>query len=346
MIVGLAIDYIVHVAQGFHLSKGATRKDKIEQVLHEIGISVFAGAGTTLGASFFMLFAQILFFHQHGLFMFCTTAFALMYAMGTLVVLLSRFGPETNKYSVSGALKRVFHSFFHRRATEESVERPDTVLEETDSICTTTTTLDGSIPNIKFRSQSRNSEEEKIVRPAPKQTKGVDKTRLRVLKKEPNDSNSSSIDDDNISSGYESGATTGVPKMLSCQLRPNNNLVSLPVSDFSETDDSPELRRKGLAQKKTVANKIETILEESCCPSERATPVNGIHTAAAGKTYHSHTKPHKTKHSNKRHNNSVEPLNVVALNPEEKIRQVLVESENLVRLAQQKIPPERISSAC
>src|SRR5271168_171453 len=112
MIVGLAIDCIVHIAEGYQQAAGSTRLERVENVLTEIGMSVFSGAVTTLGASFFMLFAQILFFHQHGLFMFASTALALVYALGAFVILLAWFGPETKAYSVTGLVKRIGKTAF------------------------------------------------------------------------------------------------------------------------------------------------------------------------------------------------------------------------------------------
>lgn len=107
LVVGLAIDYIVHMAEGFHISRKSTRKEKLLEVLHETGVSAVSGALSTLGAAVFMLFAQILFFMQFGLFVFCTVLFAIFYSMGIFVVLMALVGPETDRYSISKLMRKV-----------------------------------------------------------------------------------------------------------------------------------------------------------------------------------------------------------------------------------------------
>ena len=64
LVVGLAVDYVVHLAEGYHMSHARDRKGRLRHALQRMGISVFSGACTTLGASAFMLFAKIQFFFQ------------------------------------------------------------------------------------------------------------------------------------------------------------------------------------------------------------------------------------------------------------------------------------------
>ena len=64
LVVGLAVDYVVHLAEGYYMSHARDRKGRLRHALQRMGSSVFSGACTTLGASAFMLFAQIQFFYQ------------------------------------------------------------------------------------------------------------------------------------------------------------------------------------------------------------------------------------------------------------------------------------------
>lgn len=124
LVVGVAIDYIVHVAEAYHLSSKPTRKEKVEDILQNIGVSVISGAVSTLGAAMFMLFADIAFFMQFGLFIFATLGFSVLYSLGMLVVLLSLIGPETNRFSVSGNLAKLWR--FVRRMGAPGVEDKNT----------------------------------------------------------------------------------------------------------------------------------------------------------------------------------------------------------------------------
>ncbi|KAL8608257.1 hypothetical protein ACOMHN_042124 [Nucella lapillus] len=94
LVVGLAVDYVVHLAEGYHMSHARDRRTRLKHSLERMGISVFSGACTTLGASVFMLFAQIQFFYQFGIFMFCTIGFSLLFSLGFYVTLMGIVGPE------------------------------------------------------------------------------------------------------------------------------------------------------------------------------------------------------------------------------------------------------------
>jgi hypothetical protein len=64
LVVGLSVDYVVHLAEGYHLSVRRERGGRTQDMLANLGISVLTGAATTLGAAFFMMFAKIQFFLQ------------------------------------------------------------------------------------------------------------------------------------------------------------------------------------------------------------------------------------------------------------------------------------------
>lgn len=96
LVVGLSVDYIVHLAEAYHLSVRKKRLERVQDALEHIGLSVLSGALTTLGASFFMIFAGLVFFFQFGLFMFTTIALSLLYAMVFFMTVLSIIGPENN----------------------------------------------------------------------------------------------------------------------------------------------------------------------------------------------------------------------------------------------------------
>jgi hypothetical protein len=49
LLVGLAVDYVVHLAEGYHLSLHKDRLSRTRDMLEEMGTSVFSGACTTLG---------------------------------------------------------------------------------------------------------------------------------------------------------------------------------------------------------------------------------------------------------------------------------------------------------
>ena len=100
LVVGLSVDYCVHLAEGYSRAESPDRLGRVYTTLEEVGISVISGSCSTLGASFFMIFAKILFFTQFGLFMFCTIGFSLLYALGLFVTFLGILGPQNNTGSL------------------------------------------------------------------------------------------------------------------------------------------------------------------------------------------------------------------------------------------------------
>ena len=106
LVVGLAVDYVVHLAEGFMELRDETRGKKVQHTLSHVGISVLSGACTTLGASIFLLAAKILFFFQFGIFIFCTIGFSIVYSLFFFPTVLALVGPEGEKGSIMPAVRR------------------------------------------------------------------------------------------------------------------------------------------------------------------------------------------------------------------------------------------------
>ena len=121
LVVGLAVDYVVHLAEGYSRSAHRTRHGRLRDALEEVGISVLSGAITTLGASMFLLIAEILFFKQFGVFMFSTIGLSIVYALGLFIVSLAIFGPEND----TGDLKVLFSKCFRKCSKKNTVAEPN-----------------------------------------------------------------------------------------------------------------------------------------------------------------------------------------------------------------------------
>ncbi len=118
LVVGLAVDYCVHLADGYVRSKKTRRVDRIRDMLRSVGVSVLSGACTTLGASSFMLGSKILFFFQFGMFMFCTIGFSILFALCFFTVIVGLIGPEDD----TGSLKNMVTCLLPRRSQEEKAD--------------------------------------------------------------------------------------------------------------------------------------------------------------------------------------------------------------------------------
>ncbi|XP_052273404.1 uncharacterized protein LOC127873573 [Dreissena polymorpha] len=110
MVVGLTVDYVVHLAEGYHLSKRLDRKSRVQDMLEVMGLSVFSGACTTLGACVFMFFAQIQFMVRFGIFMFSTIGFSLIFSLGLFPTLMGMIGPDGD----TGNIKAIYRKLIRR----------------------------------------------------------------------------------------------------------------------------------------------------------------------------------------------------------------------------------------
>lgn len=106
----MSVDYVVHLAEGYHLSPHKDRVSRTRDMLEAMGSPVISGACTTLGASAFMFFAQIQFAFQFGTFIFCNIGFSLLFSLGFFTTFMGIFGPEND----SGSLKNVYKSCKNR----------------------------------------------------------------------------------------------------------------------------------------------------------------------------------------------------------------------------------------
>lgn len=107
MVVGLTVDYVVHLAEGYTLSLHHDRLSRVKDMLDEMAVSVFFGACTTLGASLFMFIAQLSFFFQFGIFMFSTIGFSLFFSMGMFVTLMGICGPQGETGNIVVMVKKL-----------------------------------------------------------------------------------------------------------------------------------------------------------------------------------------------------------------------------------------------
>ena len=100
LIVGLAVDYVVHLAEGYMQLQHGTRSNKVRYALSHVGVSVLSGACSTLGASIFMFAAKIMFFVQFGIFIFVTIGFSILYSLFLFPTVMALVGPENQTGSI------------------------------------------------------------------------------------------------------------------------------------------------------------------------------------------------------------------------------------------------------
>mmetsp|Transcript_1158 Transcript_1158/g.2290 ORF Transcript_1158/g.2290 Transcript_1158/m.2290 type:complete len:190 (-) Transcript_1158:146-715(-) len=115
VVIGMSIDYSVHMSEAFNEGHGKTRADKVKSMLEEMGVSVLSGALSTLLATFPMFFAPNTFFVKFASFMFCTIALSCIYALTFFPAVLATIGPLGNTgmiwVRISNLRKHWVHEF-------------------------------------------------------------------------------------------------------------------------------------------------------------------------------------------------------------------------------------------
>jgi len=108
LVVGMSIDYAVHLAH-FYSHAAGTRYEKVQEALYGICPSVLGGAATTIGAGFGLLFTVVMFFYVQGLFILFTAICALFHSLAFLMPLLMIAGPVGHQGDLSWLSDRYWY---------------------------------------------------------------------------------------------------------------------------------------------------------------------------------------------------------------------------------------------
>lgn len=91
--VGLSVDYCLHTAHGYSGSHFATRKERVQDMLTKLGISIAGAAVTTAGSCIFLFFCHIFLFLQLGVMLFANCIIAVVFSLFFLSALMMVAGP-------------------------------------------------------------------------------------------------------------------------------------------------------------------------------------------------------------------------------------------------------------
>lgn len=111
ILVGIAVDYVVHFAVAYNESKNSQllqkRDEKTRFALYIMGVPILSGATTTLAAACFLGFpTTVTILSQFGFFFGTSIVIALMLGLGLFPILLATFGPEGRRGLLSTTLER------------------------------------------------------------------------------------------------------------------------------------------------------------------------------------------------------------------------------------------------
>jgi len=106
IMIGLSVDYVVHLAADYKHSKLPTRSQKIQQAYREMGVSIMSGTITTLGCGCALFGGVLVTFQKFAVVISCTIAISFLCAMLLFGALCHVCGPEGDKGNICCCLKK------------------------------------------------------------------------------------------------------------------------------------------------------------------------------------------------------------------------------------------------
>ena len=109
ILIGFSMDYVLHLAGAYVESRRSDRLGRMQDALTTMGISISAGAATTLLSGIPLFFAVITFFTKFGFFIFFTICVSYLWSVLFFSAVMSAAGPsgEEGKWSTAiGSLRR------------------------------------------------------------------------------------------------------------------------------------------------------------------------------------------------------------------------------------------------
>lgn len=96
MLIGLSVDYIVHLAQAYKRSVASHRSAKTKFAFQEMGVSIFSSTITTFLAGVALFGGQIVIFQKFALVICTTILFSFLVSMLFFGALLHIIGPQND----------------------------------------------------------------------------------------------------------------------------------------------------------------------------------------------------------------------------------------------------------
>ena len=94
MIIGLQVDYVVHLGEAYISAPYNDRLGRVKCMLESIGMSVVSGAVSTIGATSFLLAAQVMMMFQFGVFIIVTIFVSFIFSFFCFTTLMALCGPQ------------------------------------------------------------------------------------------------------------------------------------------------------------------------------------------------------------------------------------------------------------
>ena len=133
MVVGMSVDYVVHLSEAYLASGKYYREERTRRMLGIVGVSVLSGAISTLIGIFWLFFAFIVMFFKFGAFIFFLISTSLILSLISFTAGISLFGPEGTSGNIILCAKRCWR-FMKKTRDRLSIQKKTSNHIEMNSI--------------------------------------------------------------------------------------------------------------------------------------------------------------------------------------------------------------------
>lgn len=140
ILVGLSVDYSIHLSHAFQESKALTRELKVRDALLTMGSSVLSAAVTTMLSASVLLATYIIFFYKFGLFVLLTVLYSSLWAFCFFMALCAVTGRIRPHNDLAWAWRSLTAPCRSGSSTPaaETAQKPRSINETDDSSATGT----------------------------------------------------------------------------------------------------------------------------------------------------------------------------------------------------------------
>lgn len=107
MMVGLSVDFTVHYVHSYAECPEPGRLQRVQWAFDKLGVSVFSGAVTTVGATGILMASVLLYFFKYGAMLALTVSLSWLYSNFFLMSFLALMGPEKDRGDLRPYVKRI-----------------------------------------------------------------------------------------------------------------------------------------------------------------------------------------------------------------------------------------------
>ena len=123
MVVGMSVDYVVHLSEAYLASGKHWRHDRTRGMLGIVAGSVLSGAISTLVGIFWLFFATIMVFYKFGSFIFFLIAVSLTFSLISFSAAMSAIGPQGSAGNVLVCCSKI-KTYFKDKAASDKNDKP------------------------------------------------------------------------------------------------------------------------------------------------------------------------------------------------------------------------------